>query len=165
VAAILSKLPFEIQASDLRDLEGVPVRLGRAPVRVKAYQIVVWVGISASRSTLDQGAPRIPAILDTGHSDYFSIQVDHLHRWAGLHPDSLKPMGLVRVNKISIPRRAATIWLQPNLPNHRGLYLGKPAFRLADHVGIAVYPKVVKTQTAETTPRISLVSPSLGCVD
>jgi hypothetical protein len=161
VTAIFSKLPFEIHDGELRDLEGIPVRLGRAPVRVKAYQIVVWVGISADDWTLERSTPRFPAILDSGHSDYFSIQADQLHRWAGLHPDSLKP-GFVRINNISVPRRVATLWLQPNLPNHRGLYLGKPAFRLAGDAGIAVYPKGGQDPNGRDYPKDFPRLPILG---
>jgi hypothetical protein len=162
VPSILSNLPFESRDNDLRDLEGVPIRLGRAPVRVKAYQIVVWVGISPSRWALDQDAPRIPAIVDTGHSDYFSIQADHLLHWAGLHPDALTSMSLVNINNVAVPRRAAIIWLQPNLPNHRGLFLGKPAFRLADNARIAVYPEGGQDPTGREYPKDYPRLPVLG---
>jgi hypothetical protein len=50
-------------------------------VRVRPYQIVVWVSLNLREVTnWDVRVPRFPAILDTGLSHNFSIRVSHLLR-------------------------------------------------------------------------------------
>jgi hypothetical protein len=58
---ILSRLPFFEERSEVSTPDGI--------LEVKPYQIIVMVSITARSVTeLDPGAPRIPAILDTGHN-------------------------------------------------------------------------------------------------
>jgi len=159
VPIILSKVPFYTQDDDARF-----VTFGGSRVQIKPYQIVVWIGISASDADLDEAAPRIPALLDTGHAHYFAIQASHLFKWAGLHPDSLIPLPDIRINHIQVPVRKATIWLQPGWPlPHHALKLPKP-FRLAagDRIGIAVYPRGGQDPNNKDYPADFPRLPSLG---
>jgi hypothetical protein len=142
VPSILSKLPFDTEPGYLRDLEGKPVQFGRDRVTVNGLQIIVWVGITRNpQEPLDDNAPRIPAILDTGHSDYFTLQHFHLRKWAGMPLERFYPLGHRTINHIKVPSRKATIWLQPNLPESRALYKGKQAFPLVCEEGITIYPE------------------------
>jgi len=144
VPSILSKLPFDDASGYLRDLEGQPVEFGRDRVMVKGLQVIVWVGITRyPDEPLDDNASRIPAILDTGHSHYFTLQHFHLTKWAGMPLERLDPRGHRTINHIKVPSRQATIWLQPNLPGSRALYIykGKQAFPLVSEEGITIYPE------------------------
>jgi hypothetical protein len=60
-------------------------------VRVKAYEILIWVSLSPRHAVeVERGTPRFPALLDTAHTHNFSIQDQHLIRWAGLPPAALR---------------------------------------------------------------------------
>lgn len=79
MAAILRELPF-FQRPTTADFQG-------RHIAIKPNQIIVWVGLTPGRQTeIDPGGPFFPSILDTGHTHNFSIQEDHLVRWAGLDP-------------------------------------------------------------------------------
>jgi hypothetical protein len=65
--------------------EPTEVSVAGERVTVKAHQVVVWVSLTLYETDdWDSGIPRIPAILDTGHTHNFSIQTDQLVRWAGI---------------------------------------------------------------------------------
>ena len=65
MTAILRRLPFHENADE--------VSVGLERVRIRPYQIIVWVSLSAkSVLELPPHAPRFPAILDTGHNHNFS---------------------------------------------------------------------------------------------
>jgi hypothetical protein len=133
MTAILRQLPFQ-------EAEGeVHVELERIPV--KPYQIVVWVSVTP-RTVLDlpPNAPRIPAILDTGHSHNISIQRRHLAEWARVEEGALPPLGQIRQRDRLAPLRAAHLWIHPNVPGKRDEWSGAPALRLGLDRGIAVYP-------------------------
>src|SRR5690242_17694877 len=91
--------------------------VGAEPVRVKAYEIIVWVSLAARRVIDPSRLPRFPALLDTAHTHNFSIREDHLQRWAGLSLGALSlGVGGVRHQGRTYPLRAATVWVHPNQP-------------------------------------------------
>jgi hypothetical protein len=97
VPSILTKLPFDDASGYLRDLEGKPVEFGRDRVIVKGLQVIVWVGITRyPDEPLDDNASRIPAILDTGHLHYFTLQHFHLAKSAGMPIERLVRSVIVR---------------------------------------------------------------------
>jgi hypothetical protein len=109
-------------------------------VRVKGYEVVVWVSLTVEQALAWEGTPRIPAILDTAHTHNFSIREEQLIRWAGLRPEALRPVGHLRHEGRRLPLHAADVWLHPNRPGHRDQFLDRPPFRLELPRGIAVYP-------------------------
>lgn len=133
MARILDRLPI----STHDDLAFV----GQEQVRVRAYEIIVWVSLQAER-ILEPGrrVPRFSAILDTGHTHNLSIQEEHLRRWAGLDPETLRPLGAIRQQGRQVPLLAADVWLHRNVPGHRDRLLDWPPLRLELQRGIAVYP-------------------------
>jgi hypothetical protein len=55
--------------------------VGGEQVRIKAYEIIVWVSLQPERVVdWNPRTPRFPAILDTAHTHNFSIQEQHLIR-------------------------------------------------------------------------------------
>jgi hypothetical protein len=110
-------------------------------IRIYAYEVVVWVSLTA-RDVLDPSRlPRFPALLDTGHTHNFSIQEEHLVRWAGLHPEAL-PLGRgsVRYQGRRYPLRGAQLWLHGNQPGYWDRVANRPPYRLRVPEGILVYP-------------------------
>src|SRR5207253_2642426 len=85
-------------------------------------------------------APRMPVILDTGHSYYFSIQERHLADWARLQPGQLPARGTIRVDDERFPRHSAAVWIHRNQPGFRDRLADEPAYRLDLPDGIALYP-------------------------
>jgi hypothetical protein len=144
MTAILRRLPFREAADE------VCCGLERLPV--KPYQIIVWVSVTA-RDVLElpPHAPRIPAILDTGHSHHFSVHERHLADWAQLQRHLLPQKGTVKVKGATIPLHAAAVWLHPNQPGFRDQFADRPPYRLELREGVAVYPR----QGAE--PRLPLL--------
>jgi hypothetical protein len=132
VGKILRDLPFSAADS--------VATVGRERVRVKAHQIIVWVSVNM-HGVLDPGnAPRFPAILDTGHTHYFSIQEQHLINWAGIRPQLLHVLGSLREGGRRVPLRAAHLWIHPNRRGKRDEFTNEPPVRLEFARGIAVYP-------------------------
>jgi hypothetical protein len=110
-------------------------------VRIKPYQIILWVSISR-RDVTNWGPPmpRFPAILDTGLNHNFAIGQGQLRRWAGLSPESLELLGAVREGGQRVPLRAATIWAHANHPNSGEIRDDRDPRPLSIDEGIAVYP-------------------------
>lgn len=99
-------------------------------VEVKAYQIIVWVGVTLeSFPELGPTSPRFPAILDTGNNHNFAITEQQLNAWAGLLVDSLSPTARIREQGEKIQLRRAALWL----------HTGDAPFRMNVADGIAVY--------------------------
>ena len=135
----------------------IPVRdditfVGQDRVHCKADEIIVWVSLSV-RKALEwkPGTLRFPAILDTAHTHYFSIQEQHLIRWAGLRPDMLRLLGHVRQSGRRVPLHAANLWLHRNVRGERDQLRDTPPLLLDLERGIAVYPEEAKF------PRLPLV--------
>src|SRR4030081_343020 len=81
-------------------------------VRVKAYEVIVWVSLSPRHVVgLPAETLRMPAILDTAHTHNFSIQEQHLVRWAGIRPESLRALGNLRQEGRHVPLYAADVWV------------------------------------------------------
>ncbi len=134
MTAILRHLPFFEQESE--------AAVGLERVRIKPYQIIVWVSVTA-RNVLElpPHAPRLPAILDTGHSHNFSIQHRHLTDWVQVQPDLLRQIGAITVEGQHVPLHDANVWLRRNLPRHRDLFSDELPYRLKLDRGLAVYPR------------------------
>ena len=115
----------------------------RAPgesVRVKPYQIIVYVSVSLQALLeWDPRTPSFPAILDTGNNHNFSIRHEQLRRWAGLQPEALPIIGVMRERQQRIPLHSAAVWLHRNLPGERALKDQEP-HPLKLEEGIAIYP-------------------------
>jgi hypothetical protein len=115
--------------------------MGQEQVRVRGYEIVVWVSLQPERSLdYDPRARRFPAILDTAHTHNFSIREEHLVRWAGLRREDLRSLGNLRHLGRRLPLHAADVWLHRNVPGQRDRLLDVPPYRLDLPRGIAVYP-------------------------
>jgi hypothetical protein len=122
-------------------------------VSVLAHQIIVWVSLSPREALqLDEGSPRIPAILDTGNTFGFSIAEEQLVRWCGLSPQLLKVLGPIFINRQPLNRHAADVWLHRNRPRKRDAFRNQP-FRLELRDGIALYP----ADPLILTPRLPLL--------
>ncbi len=135
MTALLRELPYWDRSSRMR-VGGASV-----PIPVKAHQIVVWVSVApADAPALEPGAPRFPAILDTGSTFTFSLRQAHLQGWAGIHPNYLRLLGSIRHLGKYIPNRAAHVWLHGNRPGERDVFTGRPPYRLKLKRGIAIYP-------------------------
>jgi len=134
MTSILRQLPFQEQYDE--------VHVGLERIRVKPYQIIAWVSITARTVIkLPPHAPRLPAIVDTGHSHNFTIQERHIVEGAGL-PTGLYPRGkTITVEKEEVPLYAATVWLHPNQPASRDRFPEQRPYRLELPEGIAVYPR------------------------
>jgi hypothetical protein len=127
--------------------------VGPEQVRIKECEIITWVSLSVKGILkLDPTAPRFPAILDTGHTHNFSIQEQHLTRWAGIPPEDLRLLGHIRQAGRRLPLYAVNVWLHPNVPHGRKLLPDGRAQLLELPRGIAVYPR-----TDEDFPRLPLL--------
>jgi hypothetical protein len=130
---ILNRLPYATTPTS------VTVR-GEA-VRVKAYQIIVWISVGPPEtSEWDPRMPRLPAILDTGNNHNFSIRRGQLVQWAGLAPQSLGPLSATRDRGQRVPLHAAAVWLHANLSGSAEIHTDRPPYRLSFQAGIAIYP-------------------------
>jgi hypothetical protein len=78
--------------------------------------------------------------LDTAHTHNFSIQEEHLVRWAGLQPERLRVLGTARQGGRRVFLRAANVWIHRNRTGKRDQLLDSPPYRLELPRGIAVYP-------------------------
>jgi hypothetical protein len=133
MSAILRQLPFREEADELA--------VGLERIRIKPYQIIVWVSVTTRAVVeLPPNTPRIPAILDTGHSDNFSIQDQHLTRWAGLEVTALPQVRRLRDRSRNIPVHAANLWIHRNVPGKRDEFTNEAPWLLPLKQGIAVYP-------------------------
>jgi len=76
---ILDRLPYFSDPTS--------VRAPGESVRVKPYQIIVYVSVSLpALLDWDPHTPSFPAILDTGNNHNLSIRKGQLRLWAGLQP-------------------------------------------------------------------------------
>jgi hypothetical protein len=143
---ILDRLPI----SEDRTL----LRFGDRYVTIHANQILVWVSVHLSGALQpEENIPSFPALLDTGNNFGFSEQDRHLREWAGIDPGLLEVRGEIAIEGKVVTRRAATVWLYPNVPGRQDVAGGWPPFRLAMSKGIAVY-----TQDADSLgPRLPLL--------
>jgi hypothetical protein len=132
MTAILRRLPYAI--------EHVTWRVGAEPVRVKPYQIALWVSVTARGLREPGNAPRLPALLDSANNHNFSIQERHLVHWAGTHPELLRTLNAITERGRHLPLRAADVWIHPNRPGTRESSGLRP-YRLNLTQGIAVYPE------------------------
>jgi hypothetical protein len=126
--------------------------VGQELVRLKETEIIVWVSLS-TRAALEwnPATPRFPGIVDTGHTHNFSIQEQHLIRWAGLRPETLYLLGNIRTGGHRLPLRAADLWLHRNQPYQRDQFRDTPPQRLILPKGIAVCPDSLRY------PRLPLI--------
>jgi hypothetical protein len=107
-------------------------------LRVKPYQIIVSISISDA-PTWDTRTPIIPALLDTGNNHNFSIQEQQLLRWAGIHPEGLRSLGVMREAGRTPSLRFANVWIHRNQPRSRELR-ADDTVKLTLDEGIAIYP-------------------------
>ena len=99
-------------------------------VEVKAFQIIVWVSLSADDVfAWNPRMTRFPAILDIGNNHNFAMTEEHLVKWAGIHPSSLARLGMIRESRKKVPLCSAELWLHTD---------GDP-FSLIVEEGIALY--------------------------
>lgn len=141
VPNILNSLPFFTKPNDAtgkRLCLLVPGLAGESHLKVRPYQIVVWVGISPK----DAASPLImlPAILDTGHNQNFSVRHECL---SGITLDSqdFPRAGWIRpaAGGDVVPYFSADLWLYCNLRGERDTFRGRPV-RLAMKKGVIAYP-------------------------
>ena len=92
--------------------EKTKVTVHNQVVEVKAFQIIVWVSISSTKTAAwDSKVPRIPAILDIGTNHNFALTEKQLLRWAGIRAASLPRLGTMRKDDLKAPLHAAGLWL------------------------------------------------------
>ena len=127
MSLILDRCPFYEQATE--------VEMSTGPVLVRAYQIVVWVGV-LHRGELSRP---FPAILDTGHSHNFSIRAEHLESWAGMRATEIKTIGHARVNKQIVELKDAVIAVFPNTREVHDARLDVQPLVLSLPEGIAIH--------------------------
>jgi len=132
MSAILHQLPFHTAPDE--------VILGPHRIRIKPYQIVFWVSITAREISAPSGTARVPVILDTGHNHNFSIQRQHLAQWAGVDETQLDMLPEIRERGQRVTMRAAHLWIHSNLPGQRDQFSDAAPFRLLLEGGIAIYP-------------------------
>jgi hypothetical protein len=145
LAYILRQLPFF--------REPTQIRIAGGSVSVKAYQIIVWISITEStQSELRATTPRLPAILDTGHTHNFSIREDQLMQLARISPRLLPPLRRVRVSGQPVTLFEANIWLHPNRYGMRDEFAQASPYSLELAGGIAVFP-----HTLSVAPRLPLI--------
>jgi hypothetical protein len=139
---LLNRLPYSA--------EPTTVNLRGEAVRVRPYQIVVWVSLNVRHVVeWDGRVPGFPAILDTGHTHNFSIRVSHLVRWADIRPEALRGLGAMRERGRRVPLHAARLWLHANVRGTRQVDEREPR-QLAVEEGIAIYPD-------DTGPRLPVL--------
>jgi hypothetical protein len=84
-------------------------------VPIVAYQPVVWVSLRTAQGS----SAAFPAVVDSGHSHYFSIREEQLTTWAGLPIENLDRIGRARVNQQQVDLFAADLVLWKNVPGSR----------------------------------------------
>ncbi|MBI1900272.1 MAG: hypothetical protein HYS13_04040 [Planctomycetia bacterium] len=105
--------------------------------------------------SLRAGGPpsrRFPAILDTGHSLNLSIREEHVRSWAGLDPQSLKPIGRTTLNDQPVILRRCNVALYRNVKGQRDRHGVDEPVELVLREGIVVHP-----QGDPTSPRLPLL--------
>jgi hypothetical protein len=129
---LLDRLPIQEHRTSLR--------FGDRHVTIHANQILVWVSVHlAGIPVPEDNIPKLPALLDTGNNFDFSMQDRHLREWAGIDPDMLDVRGDIAIDGKVVTRRAATVWLYPNVPGGQDAASDRSPFRLEMSKGIAVY--------------------------
>jgi hypothetical protein len=131
-------------------------------LQLKPFQLVIWISLSA-RGTLQlpANAPRLPAILDTGHNHNLSLREEQLVR-AGLPPEAWEWRGAsLKIRDSSsvewdIPRLLVDVWLHSNLARFKHHPL---PIRLGAH-GAACYP----AQGPVLGPRLPVVGMRAFCL-
>jgi hypothetical protein len=92
--------------------EKTQVAVDDRSVDVKPYQIIVWISILTDDfEQWHSGAPRVPAILDTGNNHNFAITEQQLVHWAGIHSTALAEVGHAREAGRRVKLCDATVWL------------------------------------------------------
>ena len=115
--------------------EATEVVAPSGPVVVRAYQIVVWVGLSF-RGALSRV---FSAVLDTGHSHNFSIKQELLESWTGLHPREIPTIGHARLNKQLVELKGISVAIFPNTSGKRDVAQERSAYLLKLPEGVAVH--------------------------
>jgi hypothetical protein len=144
----------------LRDLpffdHDTTVEVSGRPYRVFPREHLVWVSIGhAGLSEWSPGAPRFPAVYDSGFTDAFLLHREHLRRWAGLHPHHLSAArGVLRSSARRIPLYPANLWLHPNKRGKRDEFSGAVPFLLVIPRGIGICD-----DEEEIYPRLPLLGP------
>jgi hypothetical protein len=155
---ILRALPFSDRRSS--------VVVGGESIDVVPYQIVLWVGFAPAGEALPvPGAPRFPAILDTGFSGTFAITPNHLQQWAGVVWNTLPFDHLLRLeySGVEVPHRRANVWIYPNQYGWRDhLDPLLPPYLLELPGGIAVYGDGVQVGRKATAQLVGPRLPLLG---
>src|SRR6266550_6617406 len=78
--------------------------VGRESVRLKEAEIIVWLSVSAWNTVeWNPALPRFPTILDTGNTHNFAIQEQHMVRWAGIRPETLRFSGTSAIPASGFP--------------------------------------------------------------
>src|SRR5207248_8816355 len=136
MTAILRRLPFFAREDE--------VTVGSERVRIRPYQIIVWVSVSTkSLLELPPQARRLPALLDTGHNHNFSIRAQHLRRWAGIDPAGVPLRGRIKEGVRRAELRSLNVWLHPNEKGQRDRFADRPVLCVELPAGDAVYPDEV----------------------
>jgi hypothetical protein len=105
-------------------------------VIVRAYQIAVWVSLRI-RSAVSHP---FPAVLDTGHSHFFSVGEDHLFHWLGIRRADIRVIGRGVVNGRPVELFAAGLALCRNRNGRRDELLEKP-YSLQLPEGIVIHER------------------------
>jgi hypothetical protein len=112
-----------------------------ATLRVLPLEPVVWISLTSPEATvLPEEAPRIPAVVDTGHTASLSIKHEHLGKL--VDPAALpvlgRPAALVYADgrRASLPRYQARVWLHGFHPDPARQ---PPPLRLPTRDGIICY--------------------------
>jgi hypothetical protein len=141
------------------------VRVGAATIDFVPFQIVVWVSFAPDgASTPLAGAPRFPAVLDTGFSGTFAITPGHLRRWAGIEWRTLPfdPRVRLQYHGVEVPHRRGNLWLYPNQYGWRDLIEPHIPPLLLELPGIAVYGDGEQVGATATSRLIGPRLPLLG---
>lgn len=139
MSAVIRQLPFYNRPTTV-DVAG-------QRVAVRAHQIIVWVSIRLKGAL----SPPFPAVLDTGHSQFFSIQAEQLRQWAHVEVGGLQVIGRTRANNVIVQLHAAGLAIHRNRPGARDDLLAEPA-QLRIRFGVVVHP-----EGDSTAPRLPLL--------
>jgi hypothetical protein len=130
---ILQDLPYSDQPTS--------VSVGQEYVPIIPHQIMVRVSLSdRGLPVLTPSASRFPALLDTGNAFGFALSERRLQTWSGCTRAALAVLGTVNINRFSVPRLAADVWIHRNRKGLRDVFRRAPPFRLELRDGIAAYP-------------------------
>jgi hypothetical protein len=120
--------PVKLHLTYYKDPTGVTVQ--NEAVAIKPFQIIVWISISTEKfKEWDPRTPKFPALLDIGNNHNFAVSEEHLVKWVGIQPASLRRLRAIREKGKPVPLHAATLWLHTD----------RDPFELDVHEGIAVY--------------------------